>query len=280
MRKTWILGTLAILAPLVAQAVQLRYQLKVGDELRYQETLNAKGLLEIATALGQQSMAITVKAEEERSLKTVAAAGQDTWWLESRSLAGKATMTVEGQPQQQAVPGQNLRLRVNPLGDVLETQQLDSTERGGMDLDLRLDTLLSAARLASFPAGDLEVGATWDKEIPLRSANGQRQVSRASNKLLRLRTVDGREMAEIETRYDVPIPPTEGSVKFAGMALPVRIEGRSTGTSVTLWDLARGRSHLTTGTGQVALKLLLVGLSPEPADAKFDVDLKIALAGT
>lgn len=276
MRKTrWLLLVLAL--PLAAGAVTLRYRLEAGQNLKYRETAKATGALKLTTALGEQTIALKMNTEEERSLKTVERGAGESWWLESRSLSAKGSMEMDGQTSSVDVPGYNFRIRMTPSGDVLEMKELATTHRGPEGLDLRLDALLAAARLTSFPTGDLQPGATWDKEIPVRSSDGQKRSAKVSNKLVRVRQVDGRSMAEIESRYEVPIPPTDGTVNMMGMALPVRVEGSSTGTTTALWDIQAGRSQSSTGKGKLHLKLLFVGLTDQPAIGDFDLDLGIAL---
>ncbi|MCC7494013.1 MAG: hypothetical protein IT204_16770 [Fimbriimonadaceae bacterium] len=273
-RIKYLAWTILLALPLAAGAVQLRYGLQVGQELRYRETLDAKGSLVIDSALGEQAIPLSLKASEERTLKTISQAGE-AFWLESRSLGGKASYTYEGQTQQQDIPEVNYQVRMTTLGDVLETRQLAGEK--GAELDLRLDSLLQAARLAAFPPGDVQVGGTWDKEIPIRTSDGKRVTGRVSNTLLRLRTVDGRPMADIQSRYEVPIPNTEGTMAMAGITLPIRLAGKSSGTTTTVWDLQQGRAHYTTGSGAVDLQLWLLGLTTDPAKAKFDLTMGIAL---
>lgn len=265
----------AVALPLAALAVPLRYQLTVGQDLRYRETMTAKGALVVKSALGDQAIPVEVRGEEDRSMKCVEAVADGSFWLESRSLAAKATIIMEGGTQEQQVPGTNLRLRVKPSGEVLETKQLATTQRGESQLDLHLDSLVDAARLAQFPEGDLQVGATWDKEIPVRDPSGKKQTAKASSKLKSVKTEGGRSLAEIETRYEVPIPETQGTLQMGGLAIPVQVKGKSSGVSTTWWDVAGGRVRTTTGTGKVALELLLVGLATEPATSSFDVTFKI-----
>lgn len=271
-RCGWALAAVALL-PLAAWAVGLRYTFKVGEELRYTETMTATGNLTMDTVLGPQVIPLEVEGSEERTMKATATAGEDAWTIESRSKSATGTVTMAGQKMQQDVAGVDLRMRINTRGDVLEVKTIDGAKGDGQ-LDLKLDSLLSAARLVSFPPGDVEVGATWNKEIPLRTANGARLTAKANSKLLRLKTVDGRAMAEIETRYDIPIPQTEGSFSMGGTSLAVQVSGRSTGTSTALWDIAAGRTQRNDGTGKLELKLALEG---SPATAKFDVDYGIVL---
>ncbi len=270
-RSGWALAAVALL-PLAAWR-RLRYSFRIGEELRYTETMSAAGDLTMDTVLGPQVIPLQIEATEQRTMKATAAAGDDAWWVESRSQEASGTVTMAGQKMAQEVAGVDLRMRINTRGDVLEVKQIGGATGEGQ-LDLKLDSLLSAARLVSFPPGDVEVGATWHKEIPLRTANGARLTAKAASKLLRLKTVDGRAMAEVETRYDIPIPQTEGSFSMGGTSLAVQVSGRSTGTSTALWDIAAGRTESNDGTGKLDLKLTLEGT---PATAKFDVDYGITL---
>jgi len=272
-RYGWAVAALAML-PLAALAVTLRYSFQIGQELNYQETMSASGNLTMDTVLGPQVIPLQIEATESRTMKATAAAGDDGWWVESRSKSASGTVTMAGQKMDQEVAGVDLRMRISTRGDVLEVKQIGAAKGGDGELDLKLDSLLSAARLVSFPPGDVEVGATWSKEIPLRTANGARLTAKANSKLLSLKTVDGRGMAEIETKYDIPIPQTEGSFSLGGQALAVQVSGRSTGTSTALWDVAAGRTERNDGTGKLELKLTLEGT---PASAKFDVDYGIKL---
>ena len=264
-----------LLVPVAAWAVELRYTFRVGEELQYTETMTASGDLAMDSVVGQQTIPLEVEATEQRTMKTTQAVGEGVFWVESLSKSASGTVTMAGQKMQQDVAGADLKMRLNTRGDVLEVKRLGNAAPKDGELDLKLDSLLSAARLASFPAGDVEVGATWDKEIPLRSAGGTRLTAKASSKLLRLTTVDGRAMAEIETRYDIPIPQTEGTFSMGGTSLPVQVSGRSTGKSTALWDIAAGRTQSNEGTGKLELKLTLAG---SPANAKFDVTYGIELA--
>ncbi|NUP98976.1 MAG: hypothetical protein HUU35_03865 [Armatimonadetes bacterium] len=265
------------MVPLACGAAQLRYRLAAGEETRYHETVTAKGNLTVSSMLGEQVLPVEVKAVEERALKTVELLDNGTAWVESHSLSGTATVTVMGESSQEELPGLNLRMRMDPLGNILESKQLESTQRGSVGLDLHLESLLQAARLTAFPQEEVEVGARWDKVIELPTADGRTITARASSRLVGMRQVDGVAMAEIESTYEVPIPKTDGKVKLGGMELPVQVEGSTTGKTLTLWDIARGRSHSMKGDGTVDLKLLLVGLSTEPSVGKFALDLEVRL---
>lgn len=272
MRKVGVgLLVALLLLPVSAGAVVLRYRLRVGEEQRQKETLSAKGVLAMETAMGQQNLPIEVTGEELRSLKVVEAAGREEFVLESRSLRSSASYTMMGESQGQEVPGQNFRMRVNTLGDVRSIEQLEVSRRGPIGLDLQLDSLLQAARLVGFPATDLEVGATWAKEIPVRSAAGQATTAQVQSRLERVIDRPDGPQAVISSRYRVPIPPTEGQLEMMGMQIPIRIEGTCTGESTTTWDVNRGRSLGATGKGQYELKLYLLGLTTDPAVARLDV---------
>jgi len=269
--------TVMLCAPLAVGAVQLRYGFQAGQDLRYRETVSAKGAMVVEAALGEQNLPLELRAVEDRSLKTVAQADRDSWWIESRSLSGQATTTVQGESSTEQVPGENLRLRLKNTGEVLDVKRLAPRQAGEMSLDLRLDDVLAATRLAAFPEQDVQPGATWEREVPVVGKDGRRLTARASSTLLRFRQAEGRNLAEIQTRYDVPIPPSEGKLRMGGLELPIRVEGRSTGTTTTAWDVDQGRSHSSYGTGKVDLKLTLTGLAAEPAQTRLDIQTRTNL---
>ncbi len=269
--------TVLLCVPLAVGAVQLRYGWQTGQELRYRETVSAKGAMTVESALGEQNLPLELRAVEERSLKTVAPADRESWWLDSRSLSGQATTTVQGESSTEQTPGENLRLRVKNTGEVLEVKRLAPRQAGEMALDLRLDDVLAATRLAAFPEQDVQPGATWEREVPIVARDGRRLTARASSTLMRFRQAEGRNLAEIQTRYEVPIPPSEGKLRLGGLELPIRVEGRSAGTTTTAWDVAEGRSQSSYGTGKVDLKLTLTGLAAEPAQTRLDIQTRTNL---
>ena len=155
----------AALLPMAAWAVTLQYGLRVGDDLRYHEGIAAKGTLQVTTPLGAQTIPVEIHADEQRSLKTISAAAGGTFWLESRSLSAKSTITTPDGQEQQELPGDNFQVRLNRQGEVQEVKELPATQRGDIGLDLKLDSLLNACRLAAFPAGDVQVGASVNNRM-------------------------------------------------------------------------------------------------------------------
>lgn len=273
MRRYGLGLALVLLLPVAAQAVRLVYRLRVGSTWQYTEKMSASGALTMSSPLGDQAIPISMKVTEERSLKVTEDAGNGQYWLESRSLSTDATVTVQGQTQRQDVPGQNLKLKVTALGDVLETRQLATTQRGDVKLDLKLDSLLKASRMVGFPSEDLSVGARWEKEIPMRLQDGTTVTAKVSTQL---KALDG-GIATLATRYQVPIPASDGTMSMGGMEIPVKVEGHSTGQTTAHWDVANGCLKDSAGTGKIELKLYLMGLTTDPAIAKFDVDTNVTL---
>ncbi|MBI2298574.1 MAG: hypothetical protein HYU66_06410 [Armatimonadetes bacterium] len=267
MRRAVTMLLLLAAVPLGAGAVVLRYRYRVGDEQKFREDLTASGGLAIASELGDQTIPVALTAVETRSLKVLSQAAPDEFWLESRSLSGEASISVQGDTQRQQTPGTNLKLRANSRGEILEMKEGAETQRGDMGLDLKLDSILKLSRLTGFPADDLAVGATWSREIPVQGKDGKTYTARVTSKL---DSSDG-VTAVVSSRYQVPIPPTEGTLNMMGMEIPVKVEGWSTGDVTERWDLGRGRSLGSKGKGKVEVKLYLMG-STEPAQGKFDIE--------
>ena len=275
--KRWIAAAALLALPLAAGAVQLRYGFQVGQDLRYREVVSAKGAMTLDGDMGQQSIAIEARVTEDRSLKTVSQADAGSWWIESRSLSGQATTTVQGETMTDNVPGENLRLRMTRTGEVLEVKQLAQRQTGDLSLDLHLEDVLAAIRLSAFPEQDVQAGATWSREVPLATKDGRRLTARSSSTLTRFREAEGRQLAEIQTRYEVPVPPSTGKLKMGEVELPIRIEGLCTGTTTAAWDIARGCSRSTYGTGKVELKLTFPGLAGQPAVTRLDLQTRTNL---
>ncbi|MBI5833414.1 MAG: hypothetical protein HZB16_14040 [Armatimonadetes bacterium] len=268
---TGLAGVLLTVA--AAGATTLRYTLKAGDEWKYRNVIAAEGTLTIAGPLGAQPIPVKVNADETRTLKVSESAGEGWFWMESKQVKGTLAAVVGGEAMGQgaeAMPPLNYKMKMNAKGDVSELETIKPAEANAQaSIDLNLGQITALAELTGFPEGDVAAGATWDKEIPIKTKDGKTLTAKVSNKLI---SVNDNE-AKIATTYDMPIPPTEGTLKM-GMDIPIRIEGHALGTSVVIWDIAKSCVLRSEGNSTMDVKLYLVGLSTEPAIGKFLMVIK------
>jgi hypothetical protein len=288
----WALTLAAMALAQAAGAVTLRCQYKVGDERKYDSTLAAEGTLAFNGPLGNQALPFNVGGNQQTRLKVTEAAADGTFWVESRTL--KSTISLKGAADMAGgdpdagggvagggaleMPKLAIRSRMDTGGNVLESEVVkddkakDDKANKDLPVDLDLDQVLNLSQLSGFPAGDLAVGGTWDKELTVKTKDGKVLKGKVTSKLV---AVNGDE-ARIESHYETPIPPTEGVMKL-GMDLPIKLEGKVVGNSTVYFSLGRGIELRSEGSAQVDLKLTLVGLG-DPADGHFTVTTKTTLA--
>ena len=262
-----------LLAAAAVGAATLRYTFTAGSELKYRNIIVAEGTLTVAGPLGAQPIPVKVNADETRSLKCLEAAGEGWYWLESKQVKGTYAATVGGEALgagAESMPPLNYKMKMNAKGDVTELETIKPAEPNTQaSIDLNLGQITALSELTGFPEGDVAAGATWDKEIPIKTKDGKTLTAKVNNKLISVNDTE----AKIATTYDMPIPPTEGTLKM-GMDIPIKIEGRAAGTSVVIWDLAKSCVKRSDGNATLDIKLYLAGLSAEPAVGKFQTVIK------
>jgi len=276
-RMTKMSRTVALAAALAvvtaAGAATLRYAHRVGDQWQYRNLIVAQGTLTIAGPLGATPIPVQINADETRTLKVTEPAADGWFWMESTQVKGTYAATVSGQSMGQgaeSMPPLNYKMRVNAKGDVAELETIKPAEPNAQaTIDLNLGQITALAELTGFPEGDVAPGATWDKEIPIKTKDGKTLIAKVQNKLVSINDTE----AKIATSYDMPIPPTEGTLKM-GMDIPIKIEGRAQGSSTVVWDTAKACVLRSEGTAVMDVKLFLVGLTTEPAIGKFALTIK------
>lgn len=289
MRRQLKPGLMALAMLTAATAVQLRYKLAVGQEHKYKDNITAAGTLTLQSALGDQALPITLSAETTRNLKVTGPADAGRFWLESRTLQTKANANAAaaggaagggeeggggllGGLGDGAMPPVNYKMKMDELGNVTEMEMLKAEAAAAAPaVDLDLNEFAVLGQVAGFPADDVPVGGTWDKELKLKGKDGTTVTAKTHNKLLSL---NGAE-AKLDSTFDVPIPQTSGKMKLAGLDVPVTISGRATGRSLTLHNLDKGCVTRVEGTTNIELKLSLMGT---PATGRFVVTAKTNLA--
>lgn len=259
-----------------ASAVQLRYKLAVGQEHKYKDTITAEGTLTIDGPLGEQTLPITVTAETVRNLKVLEAAAGGKFVMESRTLSTKASARGgdDGGLGDTTMPPVNYKMKMDALGNVTDMEMIKADAGAASSVDLNLNEFASLGQVAGFPEDHVAVGGIWDKEVKIKTKDGQTVTAKTHNKLLSVNGAD----AKIECTYDVPIPATDGKMKLAGLEIPVRIQGHAAGKSTTLHNLDKGCVTRIEGTTVVDVKLSLMGLAAAPATGRFNVTMKSNLA--
>lgn len=273
-----LLGALTLGA---AAAVPLRYQFRPGLALTYDETFSAQGTMSLQFGEEQQALPLQIETRDRRTLTAGQPERDGTVWVESRSDGANISFSVLGQQQQQRGPATRFRLRMNLLGDVLEVGRLDAPPVAGSMVDLALSTVGQLLGVVGFPEHDVQVGGTWDKELPVRGQDGRRLTARTSNRLEELAAGEAGPLARISTRFEVPIPRSEGTMELGGMQLPIAMQGTYVGDSTTWWDVGAGRtqSTATRGTMKFALELGAgAGLPMDPAQVELRVQVGTELA--
>lgn len=259
MRLRWLALVAPLLAPLAASGVTLKYKYRDGAVARYQETFRGTGAMKVAFGGDEQSLPIQMSSRDERTLTPSAPAADGSAWVRSKSDGAEIDLNVLGQQQRERGPATDFRLRMNAQGDVLEIDEAAATPAQG-DSMVRM-TLAGAMQnigLLGFPDGDVRVGATWNREVPVRTATG-RMTARAASTLKDIQVTDDGIQATIETRFSIPIPKSQGSFTVQGMQLPIAMEGTYEGTSTTIWDVVAGRAVSTDSRGTMKLTLSLAG---------------------
>jgi hypothetical protein len=253
----WLVIGVALAASAVS-AVTLSYQLKVGDENKYQSSVTADGTLTIKSPLGDQAVPFSLTDEELRDLKVTDTAGAGWFWVESRVLKSKVSMKSDadaGTGGLMDIPPMNVRMKMDAQGDVSESEAIKDKDAKPAPMEMDFDQVLMISQMSGFPTGDVAVGATWQKDVPLKTKDGKTLHATVQSKLL---SVSGDE-ATVESRYEAPIPPTEGTFKLS-MDIPIKMEGTAKGTGTAVWSVGRGLELRSEGTAVIDLKLNFGGM--------------------
>ncbi len=230
-----------------AHAVKLEYKVKPGQTWSQKMIMRGEGTTEAAGM--KFDMTIEMASTTKTTVKSVAADGSFVQVVDQKVDSTKvvvAGMTIEPPAPEQ----KPITITSDKLGKPLKIEGLESlANKGNVDF-----TKLLGAAPAQFSDKDLSVGDTWEASIA-----AEELPMKITGKLLSLKKVGGREVAEVEYVFRVTGETLSKLITAAsGMDLEVSGPGM-VGTSISQIDVATGIAGATKGTMEMDLTLKIMG---------------------
>jgi len=261
-----------------ADAVTLRYQLREGDVLHYQDQVNGTGEIQ-SEAWGDEPISIQVEGQTGRTWKVLKVERGPLYRLELRADEGRLKTTLRTETQEQKIPPLHLLVQMDDRGYVLDARPGRDQERQGytpptvLGLPLDLHPLFNALFAVGLPGPEVRVGEEWvAEERKLEAEDGEERTARAHLRLRELVVQEGQPCAKIEAGLEMPV-----SVETEEGGTPLTITGRMTANLTVFF--ARERGVMLQAEGPVGLNLTFrwpgFDEAGEPASASATLKLEV-----
>lgn len=269
---------LAALSAGSAQAVDLRFKPKVGEEHRFAFLMSGRMMSSGDSADASDSrregsvrIHYALKALSETDEQTV---------VEVRQLDGEATLSAEGESATVTLSPVKATFGVDRRrqSELEDMEGDDPPESEGMpdavcgilgEMEVGCGMWMEAADMLYLPKDPVEVGATWTHEQKWEHAG---TVQTTEYKLEELTEKAGRKCAKIRAKWNTPYSVTDVPEGNESIAEWLRMEGLTTGEIVFYYDYENSLDVYIEGTMGSETK-------PEAADAstKMLLNMKISL---
>lgn len=244
-----LLGGLCLALAAPAHAVKLEYRVKAGQTWKSKMTMKGAGATEAAGM--RFDMTMEMMSSATTTVKSVETDGTFTQIVDQKMDSMKVTvagMTIDAPPPMEQKP---ITITSTKLGKPIKFEGLDGLAKQG---NIDFSKLLGASP-AQFPDKDINVGESWDAspntpELPLRM----------TGKLLSIKRLGGREVAELEYVFSIS-GESLGKLVKAASGLDLEVSGPGmTGKTVTEVEVATGVPGATKGTMEMDMTIKIMGM--------------------
>lgn len=224
-----------------ANAVTLRYQLREGDVLRYQDQVNGTGEIQSEVG-GEEPIPIQVEGQIRRAWKVLKVERGPIYRLDLTAEEGLLKTILGTETQEQKIPPLHLLVQMDDRGYVLDARPGRDQARQSytppvvLGLPLDLHPIFNALFAVGLPGPEVKVGEEWvAEEMKLEAEAGEERTARAHLRLRELLPHEGQPCAKIEAGFELPV-----SVETEEAGTPLRISGRMKAHLTVLFARERG----------------------------------------
>ena len=272
----WVVAVVCcawLAAPAGAQGLQLYYDLKPGQLLRYQCNVTGSGTAEAA---GRRDP-VTMRAQFIYEMQVLQVQG-DRATVQCRTTDTMVGATYAGQPLPVAVNIPTITVVMDKWGRIISSQVQAAPQAvssplagllggqlagGGSAGSLDVSQLYGQLHLPGFPKRAVRVGEVWDQQAQVATASGQPIVLAWRTRLVGIEDLDGRRCAKLRTAYSFPLDLLLSAMLKDLLAL----QGNVQGTSVMYFDLGAHVPVAFDSVQQTEMKMSAAMLTGEQVSA-------------
>ncbi|HOS43221.1 MAG TPA: hypothetical protein PK794_05965 [Armatimonadota bacterium] len=257
MRTTFsvlVLAMLVVGSALAAQAARLQYKDAAGTVRTYQATYDITGQF---TLPGGGAMPLRMAMRFTVREKVIAVKADGTAAISSEMTDGTMKMTVLGEEQELPFPSVLMTYDRTPLGKMTNLKMSGEgaeTMKQMQNMGLNQNFMSQFGQGFEFPNRELQVGDTWKVTQPFEVMPGMKMDLTALFKMIGAKTVDNRNLLQIDTDMSLAMPQAELKGPD-GAPLGMTMAMQMTAKATSYFDEAAGALYGANFSGTINMQM-------------------------